>query len=235
MAGSMAAAGGKLVPLERSANLSDRQREFLSQFLVDSGVQQCIPPSVITENVVLGPESFGLLLTHQPLTGRFYPGDYIRLNEFVSGRMNSGCMRILPSGYDYDLTHTLFYLIPGGERRSIKSEDLTIPEIELSGACILGRQEMAVFLEEIVGACERSEKAVIHSFFNSDIHEWLKLRCGDGGGGRRSGLGEKEVLDELRTEGGLRLDAEPGMWVGYLGMDWPEYFFRQKKVSSRGW
>jgi hypothetical protein len=233
----MAARGrGDLVPLERSGRLSDRQRSFLSRMLVDPTVQQLIPSSVVTETIEIGPQDIGLLLTHQPLIARFHHNDYHRLSEFLSGCRN-GSSVIFPTGYDYDLTHTLYYLVSGGSRRSIATEELSIPGVELTGACVLGRREMAVFLEEVVVRCSRSSVARVNSY--SDIGPWLRVvPPGRQYDGSRKGLcledGEEEFVGHLRMDCSLRLDTKPSVWVEHLGMDWPEYFFAHDEVVDAG-
>lgn len=132
----------------RSANLSAKQRQFLSRFTIDAGVQRLIPSSTVSENVHISAAAVGLLLTHQPLVARFYWNDFLQVSQLINRRLNR-FVTILPSSYDYDLTHTLYFLPLDTVERSIPTSELSIPGVELTGAHPFERDELAVFLEAV--------------------------------------------------------------------------------------
>jgi len=137
---------------------------------------------------------------------------------------------VLSTQDDYDLTHTFYYVgNPSGPRRSIASTtQLTIIGVELTGVSVLGRPKASLFVEEIEFVCNRSLVATAYTF--SDINHWLSLapsrRCYVSG--CQLSLekdGDEKLLTSLRVDYGLQLTTPRSVWVGYLGMDWPEHFF----------
>lgn len=124
----------------RGPKLSDEKQWFLSEFTIDPAVQRFIPPSVVDESFKITGETTGLLLTHQPLEHRFHYEDYEQISLMLSGRKEAS-VRISASGYEYGLTHTLYYVPEGSPERSILTSELSIPQVELAGVCALKRDE----------------------------------------------------------------------------------------------
>jgi hypothetical protein len=153
--------------------------------------------------------------------------------EFLSG-FEEASIIIRPSGKDYGLTYTFYYVKSGGLIRRVAASELTIPGVELSGVSVLGRKEAAIFLEEAARLCNNSN-SVAHFLSATGIDKWLDVPCGR----RQSNMPSKGeavfcgaleddedmFLAHLRMDSSLRLATETNVWVGYLGMDWPEYFF----------
>lgn len=213
----------------RSANLSAKQREFLSRFTIDAGIQRLIPSSTVSETVHISTTAVGLLLTHQPLVARFYGNDFFQISQLINGRLN-GYVTILPSGYDYDLTHTLYFLPLDTAERNIPTSELSIPGVELTGAHTFERDELAVFLEAVHERCSLAGAAGAR-IRPCKIVKWLDIETPSRDYFERPGLwlnkpGYEEYVGSLRRQFSLHLYSGTDIWIQNVGMDWPEYFFR---------
>lgn len=211
----------------RSAN---KQRQFLSRFTIDAGVQRLIPSSTVSENEHISTTAVGLLLTHQPLVARFYWNDFFQVSKLINGRLN-GFVTILPSGYDYDLTHTLYFLPLDTADRSIPTSELSIPGVELLGARTFERDELAVFLEAVHERCSLTGAAGARFTGPCKIVKWLDIETPGRDYFERPGLwlnkpGHEEYVGSLRRQFSLHLYSGKEIWIQNVGMDWPEYFFR---------
>lgn len=214
----------------RSPNLSDKQRQFLAQFTIDTEVQRFIPASTVGESVQISTTAAGLLLTHQPLVTRFYWDDFTQMSLLINGRLN-GYVTIFPSGYDYDLTHTLYLASFGSAERSIPSSELTVPGVELTGAREFARDELAVLLEGVQKSCTRGGTTTARIKGGCALVSWLALETPSRVYSEPAGLwlekpGHQEYVAGLRSQCSLHLDSGPDVWIRTVGMDWPEYFFR---------
>lgn len=213
----------------RSAQLSDQQRQFLSQYTIDPAVQRSIPTSFVGESVNLSAITVGLLLTHQPLVARFYWYDYFKVSQLINGRAD-GYLTILPSGYDYDLTHSLYLLARGSLARTISTSELSIPGVELVGAYTFEREEMAVFLEETHRNWFRGGNTKARFTGASKIVPWLAIAPPRRGyseppaGIQMNLFDQRKYVKSLRSESSLHLYSGRDIWIRHLGMDWPEYF-----------
>lgn len=222
----------------RSSNLSDKQRQFLTRFTIDPEVQRLIPSSNVGENVQVSATAVGLLLTYQPLVARFYWDDFFQMSLLVNGRLN-GYVTIFPSGYDYDLTHTLHLASFDSPERSIPSSELTIPGVELTGAREFERDELAVLLEGVQKACTRGGTTKARIRGGCGLATWLAIETPSREYSEPAGLwlekpGHKEYVANLRSQCSLHLYSGADIWIRTVGMDWPEYFFRSLTKGMYG-
>lgn len=214
----------------RSSNLSDKQRQFLSQYTIDPEVQRLIPSSTISDSVDISSTAVGLLLSHQPLVGRFYWDDFTQLSLLINRRLD-GYVTIFPSGYDYDLTHTLFFLSLDNPERSIPTSELTFSGVELTGACTFERDELGVFLEAVHKRSIRDGTTKRRFAGGSDMVTWLAIETPSHDYFEPAGLwlnkpSHEEYVASLRSQCSLHLYSGSDIWIRTVGMDWPEYFFR---------
>lgn len=218
----------------RSAKHYDDQGRFLPRNPTDAKIQRLIPASVVGESVSVSGTTVGLLLTHQPHEARFQHPDYHRVSLTTNGR-EDGYVRIIRYDRDYDLTHTSHYLPEGSSERSILTSELSVPRVELTGTCTFERERMAVFLEEMQSCCvERGSTARMMS--PRYIERWMDIEAPrrdyfKPAGLCLSGLSEEEYICSLREDCSLHLYSDRNIWVRHFGMDWPEYFFVQEKIS----
>lgn len=213
----------------RSSNLSDRQRDFLAKYYtIDLAIQRLIPSSTVSPTLTISSPTIGVLLTHQPLITRFY-GEFLSIQRLLNPSARHSPIVIYASGYDYDLTHSLYY-VPSP--RSLPTSQLTAEGVELSGIYSFDRAELAVFLEDLAATELTTGKVGYHK----GLYQWLRLLAP----GRQhvqppmgllDGLEADQVLRCLRMQWSLRLWSRAEVWRGYLGMDWPEYFLG----TGAGW
>ncbi|KAF8464692.1 hypothetical protein BDZ91DRAFT_729647 [Kalaharituber pfeilii] len=212
---------------KRSPKLDSKQRDFLSKhYAIDISVQNLIPGNTSHDWSV--PKT--LAIAHRP---------YSMLCQFLPGR-SIGYVEIYPSGYDYDLTHTLYYVPESNPARTVPTSELTIEGVELVGVQQLDKQAMATFLEAVVGRAKSSPTAYIVSIGEHNIDQFIEPQMNNenhhymyrgldrlNGKERR----EHETLQALRRNG-LRLTSPSGDWMRKLGMDWTEYFFGVVEVTE---
>ncbi|KAF9032612.1 hypothetical protein BJ165DRAFT_1517175 [Panaeolus papilionaceus] len=228
----------------RSPRLSASQAKFLASWVVDLSVQNLIPSSTnsdwtIPESLTIAPPTCGVLLSHQPLVDRFRWGQNSTLCQYLTGRQY-GYIEIYPSGYDYDLTHTLYYVPPGNPERSVPTSELTIDGVELVGIAQLTKPEMATFLEAVVKPAKLSPAAYIVSVGSRHLDQFIEPQMNrnnsrymhrpDPAGVEGKERHDFEVLQELRRKG-LRLTSPREDWVKECRVDWTEFFFDEKESS----
>lgn len=214
----------------RSSNLSDKQRQFLTRFTIDPAVQRLIPSSTISEAVHIPSTAVVLLLTHQPLVARFHWDDFFQMSQLINERLN-GFVTIFPSGYDYDLTHTLYLVSLDSPERTIPTSELTIPGVELTGAHTFERDELGVFLEAVYKCSSRDGTTTRRFSGGSGVVKWLAIETSTPDYFEPAGLwltkaGHEEYVGSLRSQCSLHLFSASEIWIRTVGMDWPEYFFR---------
>ncbi|KAK6527197.1 hypothetical protein TWF281_010388 [Arthrobotrys megalospora] len=230
---------------KRSASLSPRQCDFLKKsWPIDLSVQNLIPGNTshewsVPETLTISPSTLGVLLSHQPLEDRFRWGHNSSLCKFLTGD-SSGYLEVYPSGYDYDLTHTLYYIPERNPPRTVPTSELTIEGVELVGITQLDKHHMATFLEAVVGPARRSSVAYITSAGSHQVEDFIEPQTNTKNS--KSGLDrmdakqreEYETLQRMRRRG-LKLTSASEMWIGECGMDWPDFFFGNREdIGSTG-
>ena len=232
----------------RSPRLSASQAKFLASWVIDLSVQNLIPSTInsdwtVPESLTIAPPTRGVLLTHQPLVDRFRWGQNSTLCQYLTGRLD-GYIEIYPSGYDYDITHTLYHVTSGNPERTVPTSDLTIDGVELVGISQMTEPEMATFLEAIVKPAKLSSSAYIMSAGSRQLDCFVEPQMNrnnsrymhrpdpaEGDGKERNGY---EMLQALRRMG-LRLTSPREDWVRECGVDWTEFFFNEEgKVVESG-
>lgn len=169
---------------------------------------------------------------------RFYWDDFCQISLLVNGRLN-GYVTIFPSGYDYDLTHTLYLASFDDPERNIPSSELTIPGVELTGAREFERDELAVLLEGLQKSCTRGGTAGARIRGGCSLVKWLAIETASREYSEPAGLwlekpGHEEYVANLRSQCSLHLYSSPDIWIRTVGMDWPEYFFRSLTKGMYG-
>ncbi|KAF3910967.1 hypothetical protein AA313_de0200731 [Arthrobotrys entomopaga] len=228
--------------LKRSPRLSPSQSKFLKTWPVDLSVQNLIPGNTsqewsVPETLSFDSSTSGVLLSHQPLVDRFRWGHNSSLCKFLTG-YSSGYLQIFPSGYDYDLTHTLYYVPERNPPRTVNTSELTIEGVELVGITLLDKHSMATLLEAVVGPARRSPVAYTASAGSRQIEDFIEPQANRKNSKymyrslpeqldakRRE---EYEILQLMRRRG-LKLTSDPEIWVGECGMNWPEFFFGERE------
>ncbi|KAM6489347.1 hypothetical protein JOM56_015248 [Amanita muscaria] len=212
----------------RSPRLSASQAKFLTtSWVIDLSVQNLIPSTI---------NSDWTFFTHQPLVDRFRWGQNSTLCQYLTGRRD-GYVEIYPSGYDYDLTHTLYHVPPGNPERNVPTSELTIDGVELVGITQLTEPEMATFLEAVVKPAKLSRTAYVVSVgprkldhfvepqMNRNNSHYMHKPDPTQGDGR-----ERHDFDTLQAfrRMGLRLTSPREDWVRECGVDWTEFFFAKE-------
>ncbi|RPB19497.1 hypothetical protein L211DRAFT_842571 [Terfezia boudieri ATCC MYA-4762] len=231
---------------KRSPRLSLKQRDFLTKsWAIDLAVQNLIPGNTsqewsVPETFTISPSTLGVLLSHQPLNDRFRWGHNSSLCKFLTGN-SSGYIEIYPSGYDYDLTHTLYYIPERNPPRTVSTSELTIEGVELVGITQLDKHTMASFLEAVVGPARKSPVAYITSLGSRKVEDFIEPQINKKNTKymHRPGLDqldakereEYETLQRLRGRG-LKLTSASETWVRECGMHWPEYFFGKREDNK---
>ena len=223
----------------RSPRLSASQAKFLTtSWVIDLSVQNLIPSTInsVSEFLTIAPPTRGVLLTHQPLVDRFRWGQNSTLCQYMTG-CQDGYVEIYPSGYDYDLTHTLYHVPPGNPERNVPTSDLTIDGVELVGIAQLTESEMAIFLEAVVKPAKLSRTAYVVSVGSRKLDHFVEPQMNrnnshymhqpdptqeDGKEGH-----DFETLQAFRRMG-LRLTSPKEDWIRECGVDWTEFFFAKE-------
>ncbi|KAF3126251.1 hypothetical protein TWF703_010509 [Orbilia oligospora] len=227
---------------KRSPRLSERQCDFLTRaWTIDLLVQNLIPGNTshewsVPETLTISPPTLGVLLSHQPLEDRFRWSQNSTLCQFLTGN-SSGFLEIYPSGYDYDLTHTLYYIPERNPPRTVPTSELTIEGAELVGITQLDKDSMATFLEAVVGPARRSPVASIKSMSTRQIDDFVEPQMNRKNSSymhrvepdrmKAKEREEYETLQRMRRRG-LRLTSASDLWVAECDMDWPEFFFGKR-------
>ena len=223
----------------RSPGLSARQAKSLTSWVVDLSVQNLIPSTInsdwtVPESLTIAPPTRGVLLTHQPLVDRFRWGQNSTLCQYLTGRQD-GYIEIYPSGYDYDLTHTLYHVPPGNPKRTVPTSELTIDGVQLVGIAQLTEPEMAVFLEAVLKPAKLSPAAYTVSVGSRQLDQFVEPQMNrnnsrymhrpDPAEVDGKGRHDFETLQALRRMG-LRLTSPRDDWnAGWIG----RYSFSTRK------
>ncbi|KAK6513601.1 hypothetical protein TWF506_008038 [Arthrobotrys conoides] len=212
---------------------------------MDLSVQNVVPGNTshewsVPETFTISPPTMGVLLSHQPLDDRFRWSHNSTLCKFLTGD-SSGYIEIYPSGYDYDLTHTLYYVPEQNPPRTVPTSELTIDGVELVGITQLDKHSMAAFLETVIGPARKSSVACTKSLTSRQIEDFIepemnrknssymhKLEPDRMKGNERE---EYETLQRMRRRG-LKLTSASEIWVAECGMDWPDFFFGKRENTG---
>ncbi|KAF3192150.1 hypothetical protein TWF788_004337 [Orbilia oligospora] len=156
----------------------------------------------------------------------------------VQNLIPGGFLEIYPSGYDYDLTHTLYYIPERNPPRTVPTSELTIEGVELVGIAQLDKDSMATFLEAVVGPARRSPVASIKSMSTRRIDDFIEPQMNRKNSSymhrsepdrmKAKEREEYETLQRMRRRG-LKLTSASDLWVTECGMDWPQFFFGKRE------
>ena len=148
------------------------------------------------------------------------------------------------TGYDYDLTHTLYHIPPGNSERTVPTSELTIDGVELVGIAQLTEPEMVTFLEAVVKPVKLSPTVYVVSVGSRNLDHFVEPQMNR----KNSHYMHKPAADPTRwTEErhdfetlrafqrmGLRLTSPREDWVRECGVDWTEFFFAKEGNVAEG-
>jgi len=229
----------------RSPKLSASQTKFLTtSYVIDLSVQNLIPNTInsdwtVSEFLTIAHPTRGVLLTHQPLVDRFRWSHNSTLCRYLTGRRD-GYVEIYPSGYDYDLTHTLYHVPPGNSERTVPTSELTIDGVELVGIAQLTEPEMATFFEAVVKSAKLSRTAYVVSASSRKLDDFVEPQM------NRNNSHYMHKPDPTQEDGhdfdtlqalrgmGLKLTSPREDWVRECGVDWAEFFFAKDSGNVAG-
>ncbi|KAF3918219.1 hypothetical protein ABW20_dc0108507 [Dactylellina cionopaga] len=192
----------------------------------------------------IGPPTNGIVqVLRAPPTPRrpFHWGHNPSLCKFLTGD-STGYLEIYPSGYDYDLTHTLYYIPESNPPRTVPTSELTIEGVELVGITQLDKISMATLLEAVIGPTRRSPVANMTFLGSRQVEDFIEPQKNTKNSHYMYKSGpdrmdakqreEYETLQRMRRRG-LKLTSASQMWVEECGMDWPDFYFGKRQDIER--